>query len=88
MMDDDELVDVANTLIEMEFPWMVLCVTVQGEDICHVVGYPEHPTDLDMHELIKELAVDPEFGMEHLVYSRDYQFYIGKCDDLIKAGES
>ncbi len=86
-MDDDELLGQAATLIEMGFHWMVLCVTVKGEEICHIVGYPEQPADYDMHELIKELATDPEFGMKHLVYQRDYQTYIGKCEDLINAGD-
>lgn len=90
----DILEEYAITLIEMGFSWMVICVPPDYEtaenNVYHVVGYPEKPTDNDMEALIQEFEADPEFGMQHLKYEDDYQMYVGTCEDMLKPlpGES
>jgi len=87
MLTSEEVVQGAHNLRAMGFEWMVSCITVSDAEVCHIAGYPTRPTETDMHGLIIELAINPEFGMEEMVYPQDYELYVGTCSSLIAASK-
>ena len=61
--------------MKINYAYVAMKLTDEDADVLHMVLYEEKPDEINLVNVIEELATDESFGLTDMVIGKDYELY-------------
>ena len=70
--------------MKINYAYVAMKLTDEDADVLHMVLYEEKPDEINLVNVIEELATDESFGLTDMVIGKDYELYYFEGEKLDK----